>query len=160
MMKTNFRFIQFFVLFLGVLSCTAQTKKPNKDTSGIYVFEKEDTIRNTYIMLYNENNAMKGHFFGSEKIANGDILFFQNEMQNLKLNNTKISFDIGERKLYKTSQLGIKKSAENRENFITTPTSKEKLKFSGKIKDAEIILNCNSTNCTDKTLNFQKVTAK
>lgn len=90
MMKTNFRFIQLLVLFLGVLSCTSQTKKPNKDTSGIYVFEKKDTIRNTYIMLYIESNTMKGHFFGSEKIANGDILFFQNEMQNLKLNNTPL----------------------------------------------------------------------
>lgn len=111
-------------------------------------------------MLYNENNTMKGHFFGSEKIANGDILFFQNEMQNLKLNNTKISFEIGERKLYKTLQFGIQKSTKNKESFIKTPTSKEKLKFSGKIKGAEIILNCNSTNCTDKTLNFQKFTAK
>ena len=160
MMKTNFRFIQFFVLFLCVLSCTAQTKRPSNDIFGIYVFDKKDTIRNTYIVLYNEYNAIKGHFYGSEKIANGDILFFQNEMQNLKLKNTKLSFEIGERKLYKTSQFGIQKSTENRESFITTPMSKEKLRFSGKINDSEIILNCISTNCTYEVLNFMKVNAK
>lgn len=127
---------------------------------GFYEYKTEVKNENHYIVIDSLNGKLIGKYYGSENEGEHGVAFFENNMENLKIENTKISFEILNRELYAKSQFVIVKNNSNKEKSIGL--SKTKLEYSGKINGQIIDLNCESKygDCWEKKIKFIKVKKK
>ena len=137
-----------------------QNSKLHFSLIGFYEYKTEEKNENHYIILDSINGKLIGKYYGSENEGEHGIAFFENNMENLKIDNTKISFEISNRELYARSQFVIVKNNSKKEKSIGL--SKTKLEYSGKINGEIIELNCESKygDCWEKKITFIKLKKK
>ena len=137
-----------------------QSSNFNLSILGFYEYKTEEKNENHYIVLDSINGKLTGKYYGSENEGEHGIAFFENNMENLKIENTKISFEILNRELYAKSQFVIVKNKSKKEKLIGL--SKNKLEYSGKINGEIIELNCESKygDCWAKKIAFIKLKKK
>ncbi len=162
--------ISLLIVILSFISCNSEkitTFKseggiPDAELIGIYKYKTSKQAEDHYIVIDIQNGKYNGLYFGTEDSGGHGVFFYSNEMENLNIENNKISFQIGKRNLYKTTQLKIVKRKRDLEKELTSGVSKNKLKYSGEISKNGFILNCKSGygDCWENKLNFKKLTAK
>ena len=137
-----------------------QNSKLINSIIGFYEYKTEVKDENHYIVIDSINGKLIGRYFGSENEGEHGIAFFENNMENLKIEKNKISFEILNRELYAKSQFKIVKNNSKKEKSIGL--SKTKLEYSGKINNEIIELNCESKygDCWEKKIKFIKLKKK
>lgn len=163
--------IALLILTLSFISCNSDKKtselkttpkKLNADLIGIYEYKTPEQSENHYIVIDTLNENYNGLYFGTEDSREHGVFFYGNGMENLNLENDKISFEIGKRNLYKTTRFRIVKHRRNLEKDSTSGVSKGKLKYNGKITKSGFIVNCESKYgyCWENEMKFKKLTEK
>ncbi|MCL6275003.1 hypothetical protein M3P19_13365 [Muricauda sp. 2012CJ35-5] len=134
----------------------------NPDLIGIYEFKTAEQSGNHYIAIDTLKGEYNGLYFGTEASGGHGIFFYGNSMENLKIENEKISFEIGRRDLYQTTRFRIMKHETDLVKDSAVGVSKEKLKYNGEILSHELKLMCKSDleYCWENKLSFQKLTEK
>ncbi len=161
--------ITLLILILSFISCNSDkktselktdSKKLNSDLIGIYEYKTPVQSENHYIVIDTLNGKYNGLYFGTEDSGGHGVFFYGNGMENLNIENKKISFEIGKRDLYETTRFRIIKHRRNLDKDSTSGISKSELKYSGKINSSGINLNCETEygDCWDDEMKFQKVT--
>ncbi|WP_298394735.1 hypothetical protein [Flavobacterium sp.] len=127
---------------------------------GIYEYKTNVKNENHYIVLDSINGKLVGMYFGSENEGEHGIAFYENAMENLKIEKNKISFEILSRELFAKSQFKIVKNNSQKEKSIGL--SKTKLEFIGKFTNSTIELKCESKNgdCWEPKIKFIKLNKK
>ena len=136
------------------------SEKLNADLIGIYEYKTPEQSENHYIVIDTLNGNYNGLYFGTEDSGEHGVLFYGNGMENLNLENDKISFEIGKRNLYETSRFRIVKNRKKIEKDSTSGVSKGQLKYNGEITKNGIKVNCESEfgYCWENEMNFEKLT--
>jgi len=163
--------VSLLILILSFISCNSDKKtaefktdseKLNSELIGIYEYKTPEQSENHYIVIDTLNGKYSGLYFGTEDSGGHGVFFYGNGMENLNIENKKISFKIGKRSLYETTRFRIVKHRRNLDKDSTSGISKSELKYSGKIDSIGINLNCESEygECWSNELNFEKLTEK
>ncbi len=136
-------------------------EKLNAELIGIYEYKTPEQSENHYLVIDTLNGEYNGLYFGTEDSGGHGVFFYGNEMENLKVKNGKISFEIGKRKLYETTRFRIVKNRRNLEKDSTSGVSKGQLKYNGEITKSGIKVNCESEfgDCWENEMNFEKLIA-
>ena len=161
--------ITLLILILSFISCNSDKKtvelktdsnKLNPNLIGIYEFKTPEQSENHYIVIDTLNGKYSGLYFGTEDSGGHGVFFYGNEMENLKIDSTKISFEIGKRELYETTRFRIIKRKSDLKKDSTIGISKGILRYSGEIPKTGFKLNCESEfgYCWGNQLNFEKST--
>ncbi|MCA0133867.1 hypothetical protein [Winogradskyella alexanderae] len=161
--------IKLLIFILSFISCNSDKKtseikttpeKLNADLIGIYEYKTPEQSENHYIVIDTLNGKYSGLYFGTEDSGGHGVFFYGNGMENLNLENGKISFEIGKRDLYKTTRFRIVKDKRDLEKDSTSGVSKGQLKYSGEISKSGFKLNCESEfgYCWENEMNFEKLT--
>ncbi|WP_157492042.1 hypothetical protein [Mangrovimonas sp. ST2L15] len=160
--------ITLLILILSFISCNSDKKtselkttpeKLNADLIGIYEYKTPEQSENHYIVIDTLNGKYSGLYFGTEDSGGHGVFFYGNGMENLNLENGKISFEIGKRDLYETTRFRIVKHKRDLEKDSTSGVSKGQLKYSGELSKNGLKLNCESEfgYCWENELNFEKL---
>ena len=163
------RNITILILILSFISCNSDkktselktdSKNLNADLIGIYEYKTPEKSENHYIVIDTLNGKYNGLYYGTEDSGGHGIFFYGNEIESLKIDKSKISFEIGTRELYETTRMKIIKHKRDLEKDSTSGISKGQLKYSGEISKIGIKLNCKSEfgYCWENELNFEKLT--
>jgi len=163
--------ITLLILILSFISCNSDkktselktnSKKLNPELIGIYEYKTPEQAENHYIVIDTLNGNYNGLYFGTEDSGGHGVFFYGNGMENLNIENKKISFGIGKRDLYETTRFRIIKHKRDLEKDSTSGISKGQLKYSGEISKNGLKLNCESEfgYCWENELNFEKLTEK
>jgi len=163
--------ITLLILILSFIGCKpdkktselkTDSKKPNSELIGIYEYKTPEQSENHYIVIDTLNGKYNGLYFGTEDSGGHGVFFYGNGMENLNLENGKISFEIGKRDLYETTRFRIVKHRKDLEKDSTNGVSKGQLKYNGEISKSGFKLNCESEfgYCWENELNFEKITEK
>ena len=161
--------ITSLILILSFLSCNSHKKTAelrtdsnnlNSDLIGIYEYKTPEQSENHYIVIDTLNGKYNGLYFGTEDSGGHGVFFYENGMENLNIENKKISFEIGKRDLYEITRFRIIKHKRDLEKDSTSGVSKGQLKYSGEITNSGFKLNCDSDlgYCWENELNFEKLT--
>ena len=161
--------ISSLILVLSFISCdsdknTAELKiiseKLNSELIGIYEYKTPEKSENHYIVIDTLNGNYNGLYFGTEESGEQGVFFYGNGMENLNIENNKISFQIKKRNLYETTRFRIVKHKRELERDSTIGISKGHLKYSGVISKNGFKLKCESEfgYCWENELNFEKLT--
>ena len=161
--------ITLLLLILSFISCKSVektselktvSKKLNSELIGIYEYKTLDQSENHYIVIDTINGKYNGIYFGTEDSGGHGIAFYGNEMENLKIESEKISFEIGKRDLYETTRYRIVKHERDIEKDSTSGVSKGQLEYSGEISKSGFKLNCESEYgyCWESEMYFEKLT--
>ncbi len=154
---------------MGFLSCGSnkktaelktEPKKPNSELIGVYEYKTPEQSENHYIVIDTLKGNYKGLYFGTEDSGGHGIFFYANKMEDLNIENNRISFHIGERDLYETTRFRIVEHKRNLEKDPTSGISKGQLKYSGEILKNGFKLKCESEfgYCWGNELNFKILT--
>lgn len=116
-----------------------------KDFSGTYTYKDNtwnDGKADQKINISIVKGIVKGAFLGVESAGEGCCAYFKNNMENLKIDKDgNISFLIKNRKLFlKREDIGKKKN---------DGMTNAELKFKGKFKNNNLVLECNSAMPSD-----------
>ena len=162
--------ITLLILILSFISCNSDkkaselktiSKKLNADFIGIYEYETSEQTENHYIVIDTLNGKYNGLYFGTEDSGGHGVFFYENGMENLNLQNGKISFEIRERDLYQTTRFRMIKHRNRRslKKDSTSGISRSELKYSGEIDSNGFNLNCESEygDCWNNEMRFKKV---
>lgn len=124
--------------------------------NGIYEYEKS---KDHYILIDTLNGNYSGIFFGTQNYSDQGVLFYGNTMENLNIKGDQITLNIGERNLYKTTQMKIVKNKDQHKNDPIIGIAKNRLKFNGEISKNRIKIKCISEfgDCLNKEMYFKKV---
>ena len=163
--------ITLLILILSFISCNSDKKtaelkadsnKLNPNLIGIYEYKTPEQSENHYIVIDTLNGKYSGLYFGTESSGGHGIFFYGNGMENLNIENNKISFEIGKRDLYETTRFRIVKRRRDLEKDSTSGVSKGQLKYDGEILKSGFKLKCESEfgYCWENELNFEKLTEK
>ena len=158
-----------FILLISFISCNSDkktselktdSKKLNSELIGIYEYNTPEQSENHFIVIDTLNGKYSGLYFGTEDSGGHGVFFYGNGMENLNIENNKISFEIGKRELYETTRMRIVKHKRDLEKDSTSGISKGQLKYSGEISKSGFKLNCESDfgYCWENELNFKKLT--
>ena len=137
-----------------------KSEKLSADLIGIYEYKTPEQSENHYIVIDTLNGNYNGLYFGTEDSGGHGVFFYGNGMENLNLENDKISFEIGKRNLYETTRFRIVKNRKNLEKDSTYGVSKGQLKYNGEITKNGIKVKCESEfgYCWENEMNFEKLT--
>jgi|688.fasta_scaffold809553_1 hypothetical protein len=137
-----------------------QNRELNLSILGLYEYKTEVKNENHYIVIDSIYGKLIGKYYGSENEGEHGVAFFENNMENLKIEKTKISFEILNRELYAKNQFLVVKNTSKKQKSIGI--SKTKLEYSGKINGEIIELNCESKygDCWEKEIKFVKLKKK
>lgn len=130
----------------------------NQDLVGIYEYKSDEKSENHYIVFDKIDGELKGFYFGTEDGKGHGIFFYAADMINLTIDKEgKIEFEIGDRKLFETTQFKIVKIENQRDESIGL--SRGLLKYKGQINKGKIQLTCDSEfqDCWTNELIFEKV---
>ncbi len=130
----------------------------NHDFVGIYEYKSDEKSENHYIVLDKIDGHLKGYYFGTEDGKGHGIFFYATDMTNLTIDKEgEIEFEIGDRKLFETTQFKIVKNESQRDESVGR--SRGILKYKGKISEDKIQLTCDSEfqDCWTSELTFEKV---
>lgn len=133
-------------------------EKLNTDLIGIYEYKTTEKHENHYIVIDRKKSKLIGFYYGTESGGEHGIFYYGNRIENLKAQGNSIKFDIGERKLYSTTQFRIIKHARDTIQE-SQGISKSVLKYNGLITENGLKLNCNSEydDCWDNSMEFIKL---
>jgi len=132
--------------------------KDRQDFVGIYEYKSAEKSENHYIVFDIIDGQLKGFYFGTEDGEGHGIFFYSVDMTNLKIDKEgKIEFEIGDRRLFETTQFKIVKTESQRDESVGR--SHELLKYKGQINEYSIQLTCDSEfhDCWTNELTFEKV---
>ena len=160
--------ISILIFILSFLSCNSNKKttesepklpKLNNDLIGIYEYKTPEQTENHYIWIDTLNSQYNGFYYGTEDGSGHGVFFYGNKMENLNLENNKISFEIKERELYKTTRFRIIKNRRNLKKDSISGFSNSQLKYSGIISKNEFKINCESEyeDCWESNMDFKKL---
>ncbi len=132
----------------------------NSALIGIYEYKTPEQSENHFIVIDTLNGKYSGLYFGTEDSGGHGVFFYGNTMENLHIENNKISFEIGKRDLYETTRFRIVKHKRDLKKDSTSGVSKGQLKYSGEILKSGFKLNCESKfgYCWENELTFEKLT--
>lgn len=134
------------------------TLTKNQDLVDIYVYKSSKETENHYIMFDNIDNELQGFYFGTEDGNGHGVFFYAAEMDNLKIDKDgNIEFEIGDRKLFETTQFKIIKREDQKDKPIGH--SRGVLKYRGQIIKDRIELICESEHqdCWTNKMTFEKL---
>jgi hypothetical protein len=130
----------------------------NQKLVGIYEYKSAVKSENHYIVFDKIDGQLKGFYFGTEDGKGHGIFFYSTDMANLTIDKEgKIEFEIGDRRLFETTQFKIVKHESQRDEPIGR--SRGVLKYKGQISEDKIQLTCESEfhDCWTSDLIFEKV---
>lgn len=125
---------------------------------GIYEYKSAEKSENHYIVFDKIDGQLKGLYFGTEDGKGHGIFFYAVDMTNLKIDKEgNIEFEIGERRLFETTQFNIVKTDKQKDESVGR--SRWILKYKGQIKEDKIQLTCDSESqdCWTSEMTFEKV---
>ena len=161
--------ITVLILILSFVSCNSDKKgvelktgsnNLNSDLIGIYEYNTPVQSENHYIQIDTLNGKYIGLYYGTEDSGGHGVFFYENGIENLTIENNKISFEIGTRELYETTRMRIVKHKRNLQKDSTSGISRGQLKYRGEITKSGFKLKCTSEfgYCWEDELNFEKLT--
>ena len=153
-------FITIFASCNSNKKTTSASPKLNIEFIGVYEFKTLERTKHHLIIIDTLNGKYNGLYYGSED-GNGDddALFYGTYIENLSLNNNKISFEIGERNLYETTRFKIIKNKSHIGKDSIKEVSDSQLKYRGLISKKGLKLNCESEygDCWENEMYFEKL---
>ncbi|MDO6598728.1 hypothetical protein [Tenacibaculum sp. 1_MG-2023] len=134
-----------------------ETIKQNFNLIGIYEYKTREQSENHFIVIDSLNGKYNGIYFGTEDNGGHGVFFYGNGMENLNIENDKVSFEIGHRNLYESTRFRIIKNKRDFEKDSSNGISKSRLKFSGEISPNGFNLNCESEfgDCWSSKMDFK-----
>lgn len=127
---------------------------------GIFQHKTSKQSENHVIVIDTLNGKYSGLYYGTEDSGEHGVFFYENSMENLKIENDRISFEVGKRDLYESNRFRILNPKRNPGKDSISGVSKGKLKYKGEITKSGIKVNCESDigYCWKNELNFEKLT--
>ena len=158
------------IIFSSLIGCDSkknmselkgESDKIKLELIGFYKYQAPEETESHYISIDTTEGKLSGLYWGTEDSGGHGIFFYLNELENFKVTDGNISFEIGERDLYESIRFKAKVvghyADKVKENKLVG-VSKDKLKYSGEISEKGFKLNCQSEygDCWDDKLSFEK----
>ena len=136
-----------------------ETQLVDNEIVGVYEYQTENEEENHSIFIDIVDNELVGFYFGTEDGSGHGIFHYGNPLLNFKLTENEIAFEIGQRKLFKTTRNKSYEADEKPEKEIAAGISISPLKYSGKLTEFGFELNCESEfqDCWESKMEFKKV---